>query len=94
MWPHVSSMVRFWARHRHALQLDIGTEALAVDRARRRRKAPAAWSPVAERRHVVLTQVSPMNTSRVGSRPDCQERQRCRRRAMSVRACSRANSVF
>lgn len=43
---------------------------------------------------LVLIQVSPINTNRSGSRPACQERQRCRRRAMSARTCSTANSVF
>ena len=43
---------------------------------------------------LVLIQVSSMKTSRRGSRPACQDRQRRRRRAMSARACSRANSVF
>ena len=35
-----------------------------------------------------------MNTSRLGSRPACHDRQRRRLRATSARACSRANSVF
>jgi hypothetical protein len=43
---------------------------------------------------LVLIQVSSMNTSRRGSRPSCQLRQWRRRRAMSARACSSANSVF
>ena len=43
---------------------------------------------------LVLIQVSSMNTRRRGSRSACHERQRRRLRAMSARACSRANSVF
>ncbi len=43
---------------------------------------------------LVLIQVSSIKTSRLGSRPDCQDRQRCRRCATSARARSRANSVF
>ena len=35
-----------------------------------------------------------MNTSRLGSRPACHDRQRRRLRATSARPCSRANSVF
>ncbi len=106
--------------HWHELLLDIGPEALAVDRSiedarssrRSSRRAPRKvsvrqWPCGAKPRRrlphgpqprsgamLVLIQVSSMNTSRSGSRPACQERQRCRRRATSVRACSRATIVF
>lgn len=43
---------------------------------------------------LVLIQVSSMKTSRPGSSPACQDRQRWRLRETSARACSRANSVF
>ena len=43
---------------------------------------------------LVLIQVSSMKTRRFGSRLACHARQRRRRRAMSERACSSANSVF
>jgi hypothetical protein len=43
---------------------------------------------------LVLIQVSSMKTRRWGSRSACHDRQRRRRRAMSERSCSRANSVF
>jgi hypothetical protein len=43
---------------------------------------------------LVLIQVSSMKTKRRGSRLACHDRQRRRRRAMSDRPCSRANSVF
>lgn len=56
--------------------------------------ALAPWSPPRSGAMLVLIQVSSMDTSRLGSRADCQDRQRCRRRAISARACSRANSVF
>jgi hypothetical protein len=43
---------------------------------------------------LVLIHVSSINTRRAGSRRPCHDLQRWRRRAMSARACSRANSVF
>lgn len=43
---------------------------------------------------LVLIHVSSIKTRLLGSRPACKERHRCRRRAMSARACSSAKSVF
>lgn len=54
----------------------------------------APWPPTTQWSHAGLDLGPSMKTRHCGSRPPCRDHQRWRRRAMSVRACSRANSVF
>jgi len=83
--PSLSSYTTWWDTTVSVLQWPCG--------AKLRRRLPLGPHPRSGAM-LVLIQVSSMKTSRSGSSLACKDRQRCRRRAISARPCSRANRVF